>query len=76
MVIEELTPSTNHKYISSKYNNENNVVNAQKLDTPLQAKLDTPPQPALDTNILREYNLYNVSIERLYSYSINNTCKL
>ena len=73
MVIEELTPSTNHKYISSKYNNENNVVNAQKLDTPLQAKLDTPPQPALDTNILRVNNLYNVSIERLYSYSINNT---
>lgn len=113
MLIEELTPSTNHEYISSKYNNENNVVNAQKLDTPiqrsldtpspskvghplekeldtptpvqvskyigleeqggLQAKLDTPPQPALDTNILREYNLYNVSIERLYSYSINNT---
>jgi len=113
MLIEELTPSTNHEYISSKYNNENNVVNAQKLDTPiqrsldtpspskvghplekeldtptpvqvskyigleeqgdLQAKLDTPLQPALDTNILREYNLYNVSIERLYSYSINNT---
>ncbi|MFM7989560.1 MAG: hypothetical protein ACKPKO_60620, partial [Candidatus Fonsibacter sp.] len=39
----------------------------------IQAKLDTPPQLALDTNILREYNLYNVSIERLYSYSINNT---
>ncbi len=113
MLIEELTPSTNHEYISSKYNNENNVVDEQKLDTPiqrsldtpspsevghplekeldtptpvqasnytgleeqggLQAKLDTPPQPALDTNILREYNLYNVSIERLYSYSINNT---
>ena len=113
MFIEELTPSTNHEYISSKYNNENNVVTEQKLDTSLQrsldtpspskvghplkkeldtptpvqaskykgleeqggiqAKLDTPPQPALDTNILREYNLYNVSIERLYSYSINNT---
>ena len=42
-------------------------------DTVNAQKLDTPPQPALDTNILREYNLYNVSIERLYSYSINNT---
>jgi len=113
MLIEELTPSTNHEYISSKYNNENNAVAEQKLDTPpqpaldtpspskvghplekeldtptpmqassyigleeqggIQVKLDTPPQPALDTNILREYNLYTSSIERLYSYNINNT---
>ena len=113
MLIEELTPSTNHEYISSKYNNENKEECEQKLDTPIQrsldtpspskighplkkeldtptpvqassyigleeqggiqVKLDTPPQPALDTNILREYNLYTSSIERLYSYSINNT---
>lgn len=113
MLIEELTPSTNHEYISSKYNNENNVVGEQKLDTPLLTNEDTPyteikdiitqenkdtPTPlqasnplgleveggiltnqhtplltGKDTNILREYNLYNVSIERLYSYSINNT---
>lgn len=42
MLIEELTPSTNHEYISSKYNNENNVVDEQKLDTPIQRMLDTP----------------------------------
>jgi len=42
MLIEELTPSTNHEYISSKYNNENKEECEQKLDT--------PPQLALDTN--------------------------
>ena len=117
MLIEELTPSTNHKYISSKYNNENQ--GGCKQDTPINVHTpiiandhtpykqndDTPhtklvhtPTPVQasnslgleveggvianvhtpiiagdDTNILREYNLYNVSIERLYSYSINNT---
>jgi len=37
------------------------------------ANVHTPIIAGDDTNILREYNLYNVSIERLYSYSINNT---
>lgn len=121
MLIEELTPSTNHEYISSKYNNENKEKCEQNQhtppvefkDTPLLTNKDTPyteikdiitqenkdtPTPlqvsnslgleveggiltnqhtplltGKDTNILREYNLYNVSIERLYSYSINNT---
>lgn len=105
MLIEELTPSTNHEYISSKYNNENKEKCEQNQhtppvefkDTPLLTNKDTPTPlqasnslgleveggiltnqhtPLLtgkDTNILREYNLYNVSIERLYSYSINNT---
>jgi len=141
MLIEELTPSTNHEYISSKYNNKNqggykqdtpiNVHTPAPLQasnslgleveggvianvhtpiiaddhtpykqnddtphtklvythTPLQAtnslgleveggviaNVHTPIIAGDDTNILREYNLYNVSIERLYSYSINNT---
>jgi len=34
MLIEELTPSTNHEYIPSKYNNENKEECEQKLDTP------------------------------------------
>ncbi|BBB57753.1 hypothetical protein MPCS_01764 (plasmid) [Candidatus Megaera polyxenophila] len=42
MLIEELTPSTNHEYISSKYNNENKEECEQKLDTPIQRSLDTP----------------------------------
>jgi hypothetical protein len=42
MLIEELKPSTNHEHTSSKYNNENNVVDEQKLDTPPQQALDTP----------------------------------
>jgi len=93
MLIEELTPSTNHEYISSKYNNKNQ--GGYKQDTPINvhtpaplqatnslgleveggviANVHTPIIAGDDTNILREYNLYNVSIERLYSYSINNT---
>jgi hypothetical protein len=42
MLIEELTPSTNYEYISSKYNNENKEECEQKLDTPIQRSLDTP----------------------------------
>ena len=121
MLIEELTPSTNHEYISSKYHNENKEAYKQNQhtppvefkDTPLLTNKDTPyteikgittqenkdtlapvqasshiglegqggiltnqHTPLLtgkDTNILREYNLYTSSIERLYSYNINNT---
>lgn len=77
MLIEELTPSTNHEYISSKYNNKNQGGYKQdtpiNVHTPIIANDHTPIIAGDDTNILREYNLYNVSIERLYSYSINNT---
>ncbi len=73
MLIEELTPSTNHEYISSKYHNENKEAYKQNQHTsPVEFK-DTPPQPALDTNILRVNNLYNEGIERLFTYNINNT---
>ena len=64
-LIEELKPSTNHEYISSKYHNENKEAYKQNQHTPLLT--------GKDTNILREYNLYTSSIERLYSYNINNT---
>lgn len=121
MLIEELTPSTNHEYISSRYHNENKEGYKQNQhtppvefkDTPFLTNKDTPyteikgittqenkdtlapaqassyiglegqggiltnqHTPLLtgkDTNILREYNLYTSSIERLYSYNINNT---
>ena len=54
MLIEELTPSTNHEYISSKYHNENkggckqdNLINVHTPiitndHTPLQQNKDTP----------------------------------
>jgi hypothetical protein len=64
MLIEELTPSTNHEYISSKYHKNKEGDKQNK---------DTPPQPALDTNILRVNNLYTFGIERLFTvYNINN----
>ena len=55
MLIEELTPSTNHEYISSKYHNENkggckqdNPINVhtpykQNDDTPRTKFVHTPP---------------------------------
>ena len=52
-LIEELTPSTNHEYISSKYNNK--------------ITLDPPIQPQLDTNILRVNNIIIRTRENLIS---------
>ena len=68
-LIEELKPSTNHEYISSKYHNENK--GGCKQDNPINDH--TPIIAGDDTNILRVNNLYTFGIERLFTvYNINN----
>jgi|LauGreDrversion4_2_1035121.scaffolds.fasta_scaffold206389_1 hypothetical protein len=49
MLIEELTPSTNHEYISSKYNNENKEECEQNQHTPPVEFKDTPLLTNKDT---------------------------
>ena len=49
MLIEELTPSTNHEYISSKYHNENKEAYKQNQHTPLIEFKDTPLLTNKDT---------------------------
>lgn len=49
MLIEELIPSTNHEYISSKYNNENKEECEQNQHTPPVEFKDTPLLTNKDT---------------------------
>ncbi|BBB57748.1 hypothetical protein MPCS_01759 (plasmid) [Candidatus Megaera polyxenophila] len=67
MLIEELTPSTNHEYISSKYHNENKEVCEQNQHThPVEFKNITTQENKDTPTPLQASNSLGLEVEGVY----------